>query len=53
MDVERSLEAQQSLGDVYEAPIKRLNDRILGTYNDENELAKIEKSLDKLQRSQN
>ncbi|MCJ1347253.1 hypothetical protein MMC31_005475 [Peltigera leucophlebia] len=43
MDVERSLEAQQSLGDVYEAPIKRLNDRILGTYNDENELAKIEK----------
>lgn len=47
MDVERSFKAQKSLGEVYEAPIKRLNDRIVGgIYNDANE-------LDKLQRTRN
>lgn len=54
MDVERSFKAQRSLGEVYEAPIKRLNDRIAGgIYNDKDELDKMEYNLDKLQRSKN
>lgn len=54
MDIERSFIAQQNLGDIYGSPIKRLNDCIAGgIYNNENELGKIRKSLDKLQRNQN
>lgn len=52
MDVERSFKAQQSLAEVYQAPIERLNERIgRGIYNDENELNKLEKNLDRLRRS--
>lgn len=46
MDVERSFRAQQSLAEVYQKPIQRLNDCIA-----ESELNNLEKNLDKLQRS--
>lgn len=52
MVVERSFKAQQGLAEVYQGPINRLNERIArGNYNDENELDKLGKNLDKLQRS--
>lgn len=52
-DVERSFKAQQGLAEVYQGPINRVNERIArGIYNDENELDKLEKNLEILQRSQ-
>lgn len=52
MDVERSFKAQQSLAEVNQGPINRLNDHIAGRiYNDESELEKLEKNLDKLQKA--